>query len=58
MRFIGPVVDLLGTERVVYDKNVNVGVGDCRVRTVLDQEKVHVVGRGRAGLKWSGMKII
>lgn len=31
MRLIGLVVDSLGTERVVYDQKVNVGVEVCRV---------------------------
>lgn len=54
MRLIGLVVDSLGTGKVVCDPKVNVGVGVCRVGTVLDQEKVHVVGHGRMGLKWRG----
>lgn len=53
MRLIGLVVDLLGTRKVVCDQKVNVGVGVCRVGTDLDQ-KVHVVGHGRMGLKWRG----
>lgn len=51
------MVGSLGTKRVVYDQKIN-GAGVCRVGPVLSQEKVHVVGHGRVGLKWSGMKII